>query len=183
MACDRPNTHAACVVQSHDVGVTQGTHREPGSGEPSISELKPSSAWRKSGPILRDGHQMATNKFHSFHYREIQMCLDGLRGKNEYSHSSPAYCRDCSRRVPMKVRGKPSVAQSIVSWFICDRKYRVHAIKAIGRRKGRIFEVEEVETGECFHGSFRRLERWMPILQGASREPDQAKAWEPNPRS
>jgi hypothetical protein len=75
------------------------------------------------------------------------------------------------------------MAQLVVSWLICDGKYRVHAIGAVGRRKGRIFEVEEVGTGERFHGSFRTLERWMSILQRASGEPDQAKAWKPDLRS
>ena len=51
------------------------------------------------------------------------------------------------------------MAQLVVSWFICDGAIRVHAINAVGRRKGRIIEVEVVDTGERFHGSARRLER------------------------
>jgi hypothetical protein len=38
----------------------------------------------------------------------------------------------------------------MVSWFIYDGAIRVHAINAVGRRKGRIIEVEVVDTGERF---------------------------------
>jgi hypothetical protein len=33
------------------------------------------------------------------------------------------------------------------------------AINAIGRRHARIIEIEEVDSGERFHGSARKLER------------------------
>ena len=48
------------------------------------------------------------------------------------------------------------MAQLVVSWFICDGVVRVHAINALGRRQGRIIEVELVNTGERLHGSTRR---------------------------
>ena len=51
------------------------------------------------------------------------------------------------------------MAQIIVSWFICDGRYRVHAIKAVGRRSARIIEIEDVDSGERFHGSAQRLQR------------------------
>jgi hypothetical protein len=51
------------------------------------------------------------------------------------------------------------MAQAITSWFICDGRFRVHAINAVGRRRARIIEIEDVETGERVHGSARRLER------------------------
>jgi len=35
------------------------------------------------------------------------------------------------------------VAQKLVSWFVSDGRLRVHAINAVGRRKGRIIEIEE----------------------------------------
>jgi hypothetical protein len=51
-----------------------------------------------------------------------------------------------------------------ISWLICDGKFRVHAINAIGRRHARIIEIEEVDTGERFHGSARKLERLFLVL-------------------
>jgi hypothetical protein len=51
------------------------------------------------------------------------------------------------------------MAQAITSWFICDGRFRVHAINAVGRRSARIIEIEDVETGERVHGNARRLER------------------------
>jgi hypothetical protein len=50
------------------------------------------------------------------------------------------------------------MAQQIVSWFVSDGRFRVHAINAVGRRKGRIIEVEEVDSGERFHGAARTNE-------------------------
>jgi hypothetical protein len=40
------------------------------------------------------------------------------------------------------------MAQPIVSWFISNGRFRVQAINAVGRRKGRIIEVEEVDSRE-----------------------------------
>jgi hypothetical protein len=51
------------------------------------------------------------------------------------------------------------MAQLVVSWFICDARLRVHAVNALGRRSGRIIEIEDIDTGERVHGSARRLER------------------------
>ena len=56
------------------------------------------------------------------------------------------------------------MAQTIVSWFICDGGYRVHAIKAVGRRSARIIEIEDVDSGERFHGSAQRLQRLFQSL-------------------
>jgi len=72
------------------------------------------------------------------------------------------------------------MAQLIVSSFIDDGRFRVHAINAIGRCKGRIIEVEEVDTGERFHGSARRLERLVRTLRIASGESEQVSAWKPD---
>ena len=66
------------------------------------------------------------------------------------------------------------MAQLMVSWFIYDGAIRVHAVNAVGRRKGRIIEVEVVDTGERFHGSARRLERVVHRLR-QSRGADQAQ--------
>ena len=64
------------------------------------------------------------------------------------------------------------MAQLLVSWFICDGRFRVHAIKALGRRKGRTIEVEVVDTGERLHGSARRLDRLVLTLRGSGGETD-----------
>jgi hypothetical protein len=75
------------------------------------------------------------------------------------------------------------MAQLIVSWFIDDGRFRVHAINAVGRRRGRIIELEEVDTGERFHGSARRLERLVQTLRLGSGEPDQVSVWKPDSTS
>jgi len=75
------------------------------------------------------------------------------------------------------------MAQLIVSWFVDGGRFRVHAINAVGRRKGRIIEVEEVETGERFHGSVRRLERLVQTLRISGSESDQVLAWKPDSTS
>jgi hypothetical protein len=51
------------------------------------------------------------------------------------------------------------MAQVIESLFICDGRFRVLAIKPVGRKVGRFIEIEEVDTGERIHGTGRRLER------------------------
>jgi hypothetical protein len=56
------------------------------------------------------------------------------------------------------------MAQAIVSWFICDGRYRVHAIDAVGRHRARIIEIEDVDSGERVHGTARRLERLFVSL-------------------
>jgi hypothetical protein len=45
------------------------------------------------------------------------------------------------------------MAQLSVSWFIFDGRFRVHAINAVGRRSGRIIEIEDIDSGERVHGS------------------------------
>ena len=62
------------------------------------------------------------------------------------------------------------MAQLMVSWFICDGRFRVHAINAVGRRKGRIIEVEEVDSRERFHGSGRKMQRLVDTLPVSSGE-------------
>ena len=56
------------------------------------------------------------------------------------------------------------MAQLVVSWFICDGRFRVHAINAAGRRSARIIEIENVDTGERFHGNPRMLQRLFQAL-------------------
>jgi hypothetical protein len=71
------------------------------------------------------------------------------------------------------------MAQQMVSWFVCDGRFRVHAINAAGRRKGRIVEVEEVDTGERFYGSARRMQRLVDTLRVSSGEFGHVGAWTP----
>jgi hypothetical protein len=60
------------------------------------------------------------------------------------------------------------MAQIIVSWFICDGRYRVHAVNAVGRQSAKIIEIEDIDSGERFHGSARRLERLFLSLGSSS---------------
>jgi hypothetical protein len=62
------------------------------------------------------------------------------------------------------------MAQAIENWFICDGRYRVHAIGPLGRRRGRIIEIEEVDTGERLHGSANRLEKLMQVLRRSTND-------------
>jgi len=60
------------------------------------------------------------------------------------------------------------VAQTVVSWLICDGRFRVHTINAVGRRSGRIIEIEDINTGVRAHGTARRLERLLHLLRNSS---------------
>src|SRR3984893_14181834 len=73
-----------------------------------------------------------------------------------------------------------SVAQQLVSWFVSDGRFRVHAINAVGRRKGRIVEIEEVDTGERFYGSAGRMKRLAEKLRLSSGEFGHDGAWTPD---
>jgi hypothetical protein len=65
------------------------------------------------------------------------------------------------------------MAQLVVSWFICEGRFRVHAINAVGRHKSRIIEIEDVDSGERFYGSPRRLHRTVEMLGLSSGESEQ----------
>ena len=66
----------------------------------------------------------------------------------------------------MLAKGDP-VAQFLMSRLLAGGRFRIHAINGVGRRKGRIIEVEVIATGERFHGSARRMERLVRALQGS----------------
>jgi hypothetical protein len=51
------------------------------------------------------------------------------------------------------------MAQVIESRFICDGRYRIHSINAVGRHRSRIIEVEDVDSRERFHGTASSLDR------------------------
>jgi hypothetical protein len=72
------------------------------------------------------------------------------------------------------------MAQQMVSWFVSDGRYRVHAINTVGRRRGRIVEVEDVDTGERFHGSARRMKRLVDTLRVSSGEFGHDGVWTPD---
>ena len=71
------------------------------------------------------------------------------------------------------------MAQLVVSWPICNGRLRVHAINAVGRRSGRIIEIEDIDTGERVHGSARRLERLVQTLRGSGGELDRVSPGTP----
>jgi hypothetical protein len=75
------------------------------------------------------------------------------------------------------------MAQLMVSWFICDGRFRVHAINAVGRRSGRIIEIEDIDTGERVHGSARRLERLAQALRSSGGELDRVSPGPPDATS
>ena len=72
------------------------------------------------------------------------------------------------------------MAQIVVSWFVSNGRFRVQAINAVGRRKGRIIEVEEVETGERFYGSARKMQRLLNTLRVSSGEFGHDGIWTPD---
>lgn len=57
------------------------------------------------------------------------------------------------------------MAQVIESEFICDGHYRIDSIKGIGRRRGRIIEIEDVDRQQRFHGTGLKLERMASRLR------------------
>lgn len=60
------------------------------------------------------------------------------------------------------------MAQAITTWFISGGRFRVHAVNAVGRRSARIIEIEDVDTGERFHGSPRKLQSMFQSLGSSS---------------
>jgi hypothetical protein len=69
------------------------------------------------------------------------------------------------------------MAQLVVSWLICNGRLRLHAINAIGQCKGRIIEVEDVDTGERVHGTARRLERLVQTLRSPGGDLARVAPW------
>jgi hypothetical protein len=67
------------------------------------------------------------------------------------------------------------MAQLIESRFICDGRYRIQSINAVGRHRGRIIEIEDVDRRERFHGTASKLDRLVLRLLG--------QAWRDRPDS
>lgn len=101
-----------------------------------------------------------------------------MQKKQQFAVEAPERVRFLSDQ-----KGMELMAQLMVSWFVSDGRFRVHATNAVGRRKGRIIEVEAVDTGESFHGSPRRLERLVHRLRRSSGELNYAPAWTPDTTS
>jgi hypothetical protein len=63
------------------------------------------------------------------------------------------------------------MAQLIESRFICDGRYRIQSINAVGRRHGRIIEIEDVDRRARFHGTASKLDRLLlRLLRQARRD-------------
>ena len=63
------------------------------------------------------------------------------------------------------------MAQVIESRFICDGRYRIQSINAVGRHRGRIIEIEDVDRRERFHGTASKLDRLaLRLLRQAYRD-------------
>jgi hypothetical protein len=69
------------------------------------------------------------------------------------------------------------VAQFLMSWFLGGGRFRISAINGIGRRSGRIIEVEVIATGERFHGSARKMARLVRALQGSQNDRRHDAVW------
>ncbi len=78
--------------------------------------------------------------------------------------------------IPQAIQGKSggTMAQVIRKRrFICDGRYRIQSINAVGRHRGRIIEIEDVDRRERFHGTASKLDRLVleaagPSLAGSS---------------
>ena len=51
------------------------------------------------------------------------------------------------------------MAQAIETRLICEGRYRIHSIKALGRHRGRIVEIEDVDSRLRFHGTASKLKQ------------------------
>jgi len=69
-----------------------------------------------------------------------------------------------------------NMAQLIESSFICDARFRLLTIQPMGRKIGRIIEIEEVDTRERIHGTARRLDRLALALRRSHSEADAVAA-------
>ena len=58
------------------------------------------------------------------------------------------------------------MAQVIETRFVCDGRYRIQSINAVGRHRARIIEIEDVDRGEQFHGTASKMDRLVLKLLG-----------------
>jgi hypothetical protein len=73
------------------------------------------------------------------------------------------------------------MAQQVVSWLICNGRFKVHAVNAIGRCRGRIIEMEDMETGERVHDSAQRMLTLVDTLSAMSGAFGHSAEWIPEP--
>ena len=85
--------------------------------------------------------------------------------------------------VELDMTKSSALAQFLMSWLLTHGRFRIYAINGIGRRKGRIINVEVIATGERFYGSARRMERLVRALQGSGDDLRHDRAWTPEPNS
>lgn len=62
------------------------------------------------------------------------------------------------------------MGQRIQNSFVCDGRYRIHTIEAVGRWPARIIEIEEVDTRERHHGSPNQLRQLLEKLRQQAEE-------------
>src|SRR5262245_54811890 len=60
------------------------------------------------------------------------------------------------------------MAQQVVSWFICNGRFKVHAINAAGMRRGQIIEMEDTGTGDRIHDDPDQMLRLVDTLSAMS---------------
>ena len=58
------------------------------------------------------------------------------------------------------------MARVIETRFICDGRYRILSVNAVGRHRARIIEIEDVDRRERFHGTASKLDRQVLELLG-----------------
>jgi hypothetical protein len=75
------------------------------------------------------------------------------------------------------------MAQQVVSWLVCNGRFKVHAVNASGQCRGRIIEMEDMETGERVHDSARRMLRLVGTLSAMSGAFGHSAEWMPEPLS
>jgi hypothetical protein len=78
-------------------------------------------------------------------------------------HKAHLRCRQAATYHGQKEMGE-RMAQVIESRFICDGRYRIQSIKALGRHRGRIIEIEDVDRRLRFHGTASKLEQMASKL-------------------
>jgi hypothetical protein len=63
------------------------------------------------------------------------------------------------------------MARVIESRFICDGRYRIQSVNAVGRHRGQIIEIEDVDGRARFHGPASKLDRLvLTLMNQASRD-------------
>jgi len=75
------------------------------------------------------------------------------------------------------------MAQQVVSWFICNGRFKVHAVNAAGMRRGQIIEMEDTDTGDRIHDDPDQMLRLVDTLSAMSGAFGHSAKWIPEPVS